>query len=75
MKSKLVTPLLLASALLALPACQNPEKAVAIGKVGLDLLVKHDVLSSEDAAAALEIGQIAVTPTPDPATAPEASGK
>lgn len=51
----------------ALTSCQNPAdtpKAVAIGQLGLDILVAKKVLKPEEAAAAKTAGQILITPPP-----------
>lgn len=65
--------LIAALCLLSLPACSNPadtQRAVAIGKLGLDLLVKRGVITAEDAATAREAGQILITPAAVPAKQP-----
>lgn len=65
--------LIAALCLLSLPACSNPadtQRAVAIGKIGLDLLVRRGVLTEQDAADARQAGQILITPAAAPAKQP-----
>ena len=57
----------------ALTSCQNPadtQKAVAIGELGLQVLVAKNVIKPEEAALARQTGQILITPA-----AAETSGK
>jgi hypothetical protein len=59
---KHILPLLI---LAALTSCQNPattQKAVAIGDLGLRVLVAKKVLKPEDADLARQTGQILITP-------------
>jgi hypothetical protein len=67
---KRILTLLLITA--ALTSCKNPadtQKAVAIGELGLQLLVAKNVIKPEAAALARQTGQILITP------AAETSGK
>jgi hypothetical protein len=64
---KLHSSLLLIIAILcaALTSCKNPantQKAVAIGELGLDLLVAKKILKPSDADIARQTGQILITP-------------
>lgn len=62
MKLKLLTLTILCA---ALTSCQNPantQKAVAIGDLGLDLLVAKKILKPADADIARQTGQILITP-------------
>ena len=62
MKLKFLTLTLLCA---ALTSCQNPadtQKAVAIGELGLDLLVAKKVIQPEEADLARQTGQILITP-------------
>jgi hypothetical protein len=57
--------ILLIGILAALTSCQNPantQKAVAIGELGLNLLVAKKVLKPEDAELARQTGQLLITP-------------
>ena len=57
----------------ALTSCQNPadtQKAVAIGELGLQVLVAKNVIKPEEADLARQTGQILITPA-----AAETSGK
>jgi hypothetical protein len=58
------------AALTSLTSCKNLDtaQAVAIGQTGLDLLVAKKVIKPEEAAAAQKLGQILITPTPEPIT-------
>jgi hypothetical protein len=59
---KHILPLLLIA---ALASCQNPEatqKAVAIGDLGLRVLVAKKVIKPEEADIARQTGQILITP-------------
>ena len=65
--------LIAALCLLLIPSCSNPadtQRAVAIGKLGLDLLVRRGVLTEQDAADARRAGQILIAPTATPAKQP-----
>jgi hypothetical protein len=58
------TALLIITLIFGLTSCKNVEdtkKVVAIGQVGLDLLVKHKVISTEDASVVKETGELVVT--------------
>ena len=76
MKRTLITVLIAIHALACasvLVSCKNPEqtqKAVAIGELGLQVLVAKKVLKPEDADLARQTGQILITPA-----APAPSGK
>jgi len=76
MKRILITLLVTIHALACasvLVSCQTPEqtqKAVAIGELGLQVLVAKKVLKPEDAALARHTGQLLITPA-----APAPSGK
>jgi hypothetical protein len=62
----LTLPLLLVA---ALTSCQNPantQKAVAIGELGLRVLVAKNVLKPEEAELARQTGQILITPAAGP---------
>jgi hypothetical protein len=57
--------ILLIGILAALTSCQNPantQKAVAIGELGLNLLVAKKVLKPEEAELARQTGQLLITP-------------
>lgn len=59
------TKLLLLTLCAALTSCQNPDttqKAVAIGELGLRVLVAKKILKPEDADLARQTGQILITP-------------
>lgn len=72
-----ILALLLLMVLTALiPSCNNLEdtkKLVAIGDLGLQVLVSKKVIKPEDADLARQTGQILITPTPPPSAPP--SGK
>jgi uncharacterized membrane protein len=64
----------------ALTSCQNPtntQKAVAIGELGLRVLVAKNVLKPEEAELARQTGQILITPAAGETVlvSPEPSGK
>ena len=62
MKLKFLTLTILCA---ALTSCLNPantQKAVAIGELGLDLLVAKKILKPAEADIARQTGQILITP-------------
>ena len=63
----ILTLLLLMVLTALIPSCKNLEdtkKLVAIGDLGLQVLVAKQVINPEDADLARQTGQILITPTP-----------
>ncbi len=57
-----------ASCLVSCKSPQDTAKVVAIGELGLQVLVAKKVIKPEDAALALQTGHILITPNPEPLT-------